>query len=113
MTAQKMPISIIGLALVVGLVVCFSSCASPTTPDSMTFQSTTVNSHSHTLTLSRSEIQELDYIDKTTAMASGHVHRMVIVELERLAIKNGQAQNLDTKPAPDGHIHFFNINKWW
>jgi hypothetical protein len=115
MTVQKTLISTIGLALLVGLVVSFSSCASPTTPDSsMTFISTTVNSHFHTITLTRSELEApWDAIWKTTSMAMEHTHRLLITGTDQSLIISRPPRTLYTEIAPDNHFHAFTISIWW
>jgi len=57
----------IGLTLMALLAAGLSNCSSPTIPDSMTFTSSNVNSHTHNVTLSQGELKESEgNIVKTT-----------------------------------------------
>jgi len=91
-----------------------SSTAPPSNTDSKVFTSTVVSSHSHTITIQKSEIETppTGGISRQTSSSSGHTHTFTMTEAELTNVKAGTAVVITTGVA-SGHQHDFTIQKWY
>jgi hypothetical protein len=104
------------------LAVGLSNCSGPTTPSyQMTFTSSNVSSHTHTVTLSQVELKESEGdIGKTTSTSERHIHWLEITPLDRLVfgfghvtVTTGDAEPPEVRDDVGSHWHTFKISKWW
>jgi hypothetical protein len=106
---------VVGLGLVALIA---ASCGSPesTVPtySTKTFTSTTVDGHSHTATLSRSDIQARPDagVSVTTTSVNGHTHTLALTKAQCESINNSISVTVATSTT-NGHAHEFSIANWW
>ena len=118
MMFSPLPSTLFGLAILALLAVGLSNCGTPTVPDEMTFTSSNVNGHTHTVTLSKTDFQGSGNIVKTTSSSQGHIHVLEISGLSQGLFDIGITITPDTGPPDpyngvDDHWHTFTIKKWW
>lgn len=106
---------LIALAL---LSMAISSCSGPTTPTNWkTFTSSNVSSHTHTVTLSYSELVSAytENILLYTSTDAGHLHVTGLNHGAVLDVVNGKTMTMgtDVRDIPAQHDHTFTISKWW
>jgi len=103
--------------LVAGLTGCSSSTA-PTNPGtSKTFTSTSVNSHTHTVTIEKADIQAspMTGISGTTSSNSAHTHSFAMTQAQLMTCNSGGSVMTMTGSSDVGgaHTHAFTISKWF
>ncbi len=103
----------------------FAGCKSSTTPDSPTdqkvFTSSTELSHSHTITINKSDIQTpgTGGITMTTNSSStygGHTHTFAMTRDQLVSVMGGASVAIVTGVGDGGlgaHAHTFTILKWF
>ncbi|MBN2206519.1 MAG: hypothetical protein JW742_03865 [Candidatus Aminicenantes bacterium] len=95
-----------------------AGCSSPesTVPtyETKTFTSTTVDGHSHTVTLSRSDIQALPEagLTVTTSSVNNHTHTLSLTKAQCGSVNNSIQVVVETSTA-NNHSHSFSIANWW
>ena len=119
---QKRFLAVIaGPAFLALLALGFSSCSgstSPTTPGtSRTFVSTSNNSHTHSVTLNRTEVENPPAagVSKTTSSDSAHTHSFVMTQAELTAVNGGGSVTVTTGNSDVGgaHTHNVTVTKWF
>jgi hypothetical protein len=94
-----------------------SRCSSSTTPPppttSKTFTSTSVNAHTHSITIDKSEVQTpgAGGISRQTS-STGHTHTFAMTQMELMTCNSG-AFVVVTTSVTDLHQHTFTISKWF
>ena len=95
-----------------------SRCTGSTTPPpppstSKTFNSTSVNAHTHSITIDKSEVQTpgAGGISRQTS-STGHTHTFAMTQGELQSV-NGGGSVVVTVAVADLHQHTFTINKWF
>jgi len=94
-----------------------SRCSSSTTPPppttSKTFNSTSVNAHTHSITIEKAEVQTpgAGGISRQTS-STGHTHTFAMTQGELQSV-NGGGSVVVTVAVADLHQHTFTINKWF
>ena len=84
-----------------------------TTPQgSRTFESTMVDGHTHTFTITEAALQNppSNGIQENTSLVDGHVHVVTLSQAELDAIDGGQTITKSTSLV-DGHIHEFTFSR--
>lgn len=95
-----------------------AGCSSPesTVPTyaTKTFTSTTVDGHSHTVTLSRADIQALPAggLSVTTTSVNSHTHTLSLTKAQCESINNSIQVVVETS-VNNNHSHGFAIANWW
>jgi len=96
----------------------WSSCSSNggTTPPPAggTFTGSTVQGHSHTVTLTQSEVQSPPSggISRATSSSQGHSHTFAMTQAELQSV-NGGSTIMVTDSIVLGHSHTYEIKKWF
>jgi hypothetical protein len=98
-----------------------TACKSSTTPtpgtsDTKDFISTTVDGHSHTVTLKKTEVQTppAGGISRSTATTNNHYHSFTMSATELTQVNNGTPVEVTTGNADtDLHHHVFHITSWF
>lgn len=106
-----------GTATILGL-----KCSSPESPDQpngdeeneQTFTSNTVDGHTHTVTLEKSEIENPPDggISKNTSYSGGHTHTFSMTQQQLMDVKNGQTVTVSDSVVSN-HQHDYDISKWY
>ena len=94
---------------------CKSSPTTPTTPGtSRDFSSTSEQSHSHTVTVQKSEIDTPPAagISRNTSSSSGHTHPFAMTQTQIQSVQGGTSAIVTTS-TDSGHSHNFTISKWF
>ena len=94
---------------------CKSSPTTPTNPGtSKDFTSTTDQSHSHTVTVQRSEIDSPPAagLTRTASSSGGHTHTFIMTQTQLLSVQGGTSVIVTTS-TDSGHSHDFTIGKWY
>ena len=96
------------------------STSTPTTPStSKTFTSSITSSHTHTVSIARTEIDTppAGGFSRDTSIYSGHSHTFTIAQADLATVAGGGTVNVDTSTVTttyDGpHFHTFTISKWY
>ena len=109
-------IGLVGFGLAV-LIILLTGCRSPSSPipgEEMTFTSSSEQSHTHVVTLFRSDIESppASGISMETSISAGHFHQMTMTQQELIAVNNGTTVSIVTT-VDSGHSHAFQIMKWF
>jgi hypothetical protein len=93
---------------------CKSSSTTPTTTDSKEFFSTTIESHFHNLTVYKSDVTNPPAagVTRETTSVNGHTHTFTMTHDELAMLNNGQVINHTTSDT-NSHHHLFTISKWF
>ena len=94
---------------------CKSSSTTPSNPtDSRMFTSSTIQNHTHTITIQKTEVETppAGGISRETSSASGHTHTFTMTADDLANVKSGTAVNIDTA-VTSAHLHTFTIQKWY
>jgi hypothetical protein len=101
------------------LIVAGSACkSSPTTPenppDEKSFYSTTSQSHSHSVTITKLAIQSppAEGYTHATSLVNSHVHTFSLSQAQLQSLKDGATLDVETS-TDSGHSHTFTIKKWF
>jgi len=122
MVPKKALTAIVGSAflalLTVGLMHCSSYLAVPPIPGtSMTFTSTSVNSHAHSVTIDKTVVltPPPGGISETTASTSAHKHSITLTQDQLATINSGGLATVKSGISDFGgaHTHDFTITKWF
>ncbi len=96
-----------------------SACKSSTTPtpstsDSKDFVSSSVEGHSHTITLKKTELQSppAGGISRETTTTNGHTHTFTMSAAQLSQVNNGSVVEVDTAET-SSHHHRFTIQSWY
>lgn len=96
-----------------------SSCKSsttptPPTPDSKDFISTSVDNHSHTITLKKTDLQSPPSggISRETSTVNEHHHTFTMTQAELSQVNNGTVVEIDTADT-NAHHHRFHLQSWF
>ena len=91
-----------------------NSPTGPSNPASHVFTSSMVSGHSHTVTISKSEIETPPTagISRQTSSSSGHTHNFIMSESQLNDVKGGTTATITTS-ATGAHSHTFSISKWY
>ena len=120
MTIRRIMAVISGAALLAllmfGVTGCGSSSTTPPTTNH-TFTSTSVNAHTHTVTLEKASVQTppVAGISETTSSSSGHTHSFALTQAQLTTVMGGTAVTQATGTSDVGglHSHDFTISKWF
>lgn len=109
-----------GILTIVGV-----SCSSPTSPDTSdgdgtqnenekSFQSTTAQGHTHSVTIQRSEIENPpeNGISRSTSLSGGHTHTFSMTQQQLQNVNAGETVKV-TDSVVSGHSHEYEITKWY
>lgn len=94
---------------------CGSSPSAPSDPgDENTFTSSSDQGHTHTVRISKSEVQSPPSagISRSTSSASGHTHAFAMTQTQLMDCNNGATITITTS-IDTGHSHTFQIAKWF
>lgn len=101
--------------LVIGLIGCSGSTTPPISGTTKTFTSSVANSHTHTVTIERSDIQTspMAGITETTSSNSGHMHSFAMTHAQLMTCNGGGMVMVMTGNSDLGgaHTHEFSITK--
>ncbi len=92
-----------------------SSSSGPSDPGTQrTFTSTSVDGHTHTITITRSEVESAPIagISRATSSASGHTHTFAMTQAQLQGVMGGAATTVNTS-TDSAHAHEFTITKWF
>lgn len=91
-----------------------SDKSTPPTDDSKTFTSSVDASHSHTVTLTKAEVEDPPAlgIQRETSVSGSHSHTFTISPSELVTVLSGAAVVVTTS-SDSGHTHTFTIQKWY
>jgi len=98
-----------------------TACKGSTTPsssgsstDSKSFTSSVDQGHSHTVSLSKTEVQSPPAagISRQTSSSSGHTHTFAMSQ-DQLSSVNSGGTVVITTSTDSGHSHTFTIQKWF
>lgn len=91
-----------------------SDKSTPPSVDSKTFTSSVDASHSHTVTLTRVEVDSPPAlgIQRATSVSGSHSHTFTMSPSELAAVLNGTPVVVTTS-LDSGHTHRFTIQKWY
>lgn len=105
-----------GILIMLGVGCSSDNPTSPETPggDQRSFTSTTVQGHTHNVTINRSEIENppQDGITKTTTSGGGHTHSFSMTQQQLLNVRDGQTITI-TDSTVSGHSHDYQISRWF
>lgn len=95
-----------------------SSNSSPSNPSdsaSHTFTSSTDSGHSHTVTMSQSEVNSppAGGISRQTSSSSGHTHVFSMAQAQMMMMMQGGGAVSVTTSVDSGHSHTFSMMKWF
>ncbi len=96
-----------------------TSCNNSTSPstDSQTINSMTAStgpSHTHTITIKKSEVETPAAISRETSSSSGHTHTFSMTQAQLQSVKDGNNQTITTAAnGSPAHTHDFVISKWY
>lgn len=114
--------TLVGLAALVLFGAFMVGCSSSTTtppPSGNThvFNSTSVNSHTHSVTLNKTDVQTppMAGISGTTTSNSAHTHSFAMTEAELTTVNGGGSVTVTTgnSDVTGAHTHQFTITKWF
>ncbi len=92
-----------------------SSSSSPSPPgQTKDFISTDVQSHTHSFTMNRSDIDSppAGGITRDTSSSAGHSHSVTISQSELMAMQTGASETITTSNV-SAHTHDFTFSKWF
>ena len=97
-----------------------TGCSDSTTPNpgtTRTFTSSVANSHTHTVTIERSDVQNppMAGITETTSSNSSHTHSFAMTQAQLMTCNGGGMVMVMTGSSDVGgaHTHNFSITKWF
>lgn len=103
--------------LVIGLTGCSDSTTLPISGTTKTFTSSVANSHTHTVTIERSDVQNppMTGMMGTTSSNSGHTHSFAMTHDQLMTCNGGGMVMVMTGNSDVGgaHTHEFSITKWF
>jgi hypothetical protein len=95
-----------------------AKCSSSSGPDDpgtqRTFTSTSADGHTHSIAITRSEIESAPIagISRATSSAAGHTHIFAMTRAQLQDVMGGAAATVLTS-TDSGHSHEFTITKWF
>lgn len=122
MSGKRPLFLILGVCAVALIALAFSSCSGSTTPNppggtSRAFTSSSNNSHTHSVTLQRTEVETppAGGIAKTTTSNSAHTHSFAMTQAELDTVDGGGSVTVTSGSSDVGgaHTHTFTITKWF
>jgi hypothetical protein len=107
------PAAAVGGALVLTFANCKSN-ESTQLPDSKSFVGSTSQSHTHTVTIQRNDVESPPAagISRSTSTSSGHTHTFTMTQEQLQAVNSGGTVTV-TDSLVDGHTHNYVIQKWF
>jgi hypothetical protein len=100
-----------------GITGCGSSTSSQPPGTTHSFTSTMVNSHTHTVTIDKADVQTPPAagISETTSSASGHTHSFDMTQAQLTTVMGGGSVTITSgSSATTGvHTHDFTVTKWF
>jgi len=104
------------LGTLAALIIFAGQACSSTTSDipftEKSYYSTTVQGHSHSVTLYRTEIDSAQPILRTTSLVNAHTHNVSLSQAQVQSLKDGANVNVETT-VDSGHSHTFSFQKWY
>jgi hypothetical protein len=119
MFSKRTPAVIIGVWALAFIAFGLSSCSSSTTVNNTneTFTSDIVNSHTHTVTLTQTQVMSppAGGISLTTSSNSGHTHSFAMTQAQLTTVNGGTDVNVVTgsSDVTGTHTHEFAVSKWF
>ena len=105
-----------GILIMLGIGCKGDNPTSPGTPsgDQRSFSSTTAQGHTHSVTITRSEIESPPQggITKTTTSGGGHTHSVSMTQQQLSDVRAGQTVTV-TDTNVSGHTHDYQISRWF
>jgi hypothetical protein len=105
-------------ALAAFLIVGGSACKSSTTPqnppEEKSFISTSSQSHTHSVQVTRLAIESTpaDGYSHATSLVNSHVHTFSLSQAQLQSLKDGATLDIETS-TDNGHSHTFTIKRWF
>lgn len=118
MSMKRTLVGLVALALYGAFMgACSNSTTPPPAGDSHTFTSTSVNSHTHSVTLAKADVQTppMAGISGTTTSNSAHTHSFAMTQAELDTVDGGGSVTVTTgsSDVTGAHTHQFTITKWF
>lgn len=96
---------------------CSSSTTPPPSDAQHSFTSTNVNSHTHSVTLDKTDVQTPPFagVSGNTSTSSGHVHAFALTQGQLTTVLGGGSVTITTGSSVSGgaHTHDVTITKWF
>lgn len=110
-------LALVGLAACAVLAIwpgCSSYESTPPPSGGGTFVSSSVQGHTHSVTLTQSEVQTPPSggISRATSSSQAHSHTFAITEAQLQAVNGGSTVTI-TDSIVQGHSHTYQIKKWF
>jgi hypothetical protein len=108
-------LGVLAAFLIVGGTACKGSTTAPTNPpEEKSFISTTAQSHTHSVQVTRLAIDSTpaDGYSHATSLVNSHVHTFTLSQSQLQSLKNGAKLDIDTS-TDSNHFHTFTIQKWF
>ena len=105
---------IAGLLMFLSQTRCKSPAGPTTPPTENSFTSTSVNGHTHSITIQNSEVQNPPAagISRETSSTSGHTHTFTMTQADLQNVMGGGTATIVTA-ITSSHQHSFTITKWF
>jgi hypothetical protein len=98
------------------IIVAGAACSNAITTDipltEKSYYSSTVNGHSHSVTILKTEIEAAQPILRTTSLVNSHTHNVSLSQEQVQSLKNGSTVSVETT-VDSGHSHTFSFSKWY
>ncbi|HSA97236.1 MAG TPA: hypothetical protein VLJ16_14365 [Acidobacteriota bacterium] len=113
---------LIGICALAFIAFGISGCSSSTTPGggggtTHMFTSTSVNAHTHTVTIDRADVTTPPAagITESTSSSAGHSHSFAMTQAQLTTVNGGTAVNITTgsSSVTGAHTHDISISKWF
>jgi len=106
----------LGALIYLGLTDCSDSTGPEVQGDSnqKSFTSSSNSGHSHSVTITRAEIENppANGISRPTSSSSGHTHTFSMSQAQLQAVNSGNQVTINDSVS-DGHNHQYTIQKWF
>lgn len=97
-------------------IVAGAACSNAITTDipltEKSYYSSTVNGHSHSVTITKTEIENAQPFLRTTSLVNSHTHNVSMSQEQVQSLKNGSTVTVETT-VDSGHSHTFAFSKWY
>jgi hypothetical protein len=98
------------------MIIVGSACSNDITTDipltEKSYYSTTVDGHSHSVTITKTEIENAQPILRTTSLVNSHTHIVSLSQEQVQSLKDGATVSVETT-VDNGHSHTFSFQKWY
>lgn len=98
------------------IIVAGAACSNTTSTDiplsEKSYYSSTVNGHSHSVTILKTEIEGGQSFLRTTSLVNSHTHNVSMSQEQVQSLKNGSTVSVETT-VDSGHSHTFSFQKWY